>query len=317
MAASKHEIQQLIAPHHNDNVFNFRSFDATEQQTPVARPSYLDLDLENLKLDLDSERKILYAQMTHPERACFTPALMQDGYVFTKQIQDEFGMAVEEEMPFKYLVWTSKAKGAWSLGGDLFRFTQLIRQGDAEKLRRYARTSVDVLYQNYLGYGLPIKTIALIQGDAIGGGFEAMLTNDVVIAEKNAKFGLPEILFNLFPGMGAQSFLQRKVGAKMARTLIEDGVTRTASELHELGLVDIVADPGEGEAALHEYIDANDKRFQVDHTLKRVRQRTDPVTRSELIDVVDLWVELALQLKNDDLRRMDCLARHQQRRRAA
>ena len=52
-------------------------------------------------------------------------------------------------------------------------------------------------------------TVALIQGDAIGGGFEAMLTNDVVIAERTAKFGLPEILFNLFPGMGAHSFLKR------------------------------------------------------------------------------------------------------------
>ena len=58
---------------------------------------------------------------------------------------------------------------------------------------------------------LPILTVALIQGDAVGGGFEAMLTDDIVIAEQGAKFGLPEILFNLFPGMGGYSFLRRKV----------------------------------------------------------------------------------------------------------
>ena len=54
---------------------------------------------------------------------------------------------------------------------------------------------------------------------------------------------MPEILFNLFPGMGAYSFLERKVGEQLARTLIEDGRTRSADELKELGLVDLVLTP--------------------------------------------------------------------------
>ena len=41
------------------------------------------------------------------------------------------------------------------------------------------------------------------------------------------------------------------------------------------------------------------------------------MTKAELIDIVDLWVELALTLGETELRRMDCLARHQERRRAA
>ena len=48
-----------------------------------------------------------------------------------------------------------------------------------------------------------------------------------------------------------------------------------------------------------------------------MRQRTDAITRAELIDIVDLWIDLALTLGEADLRRMDCLARHQERRRAA
>ena len=107
-----------------------------------------------------------------------------------------------------------------------------------------------MLYDNYRGLDLPIMTVALVQGDAIGGGFEAMLTNDLVIAERGAKFGLPEILFNLFPGMGAHSFLKRRVGDRLARLLIEDGKTRSADELQELGLVDIVCEPGRGRADL-------------------------------------------------------------------
>ena len=113
--------------------------------------------------------------------------------------------------------------------------------------------------------------------------------------------------------MGAYSFLKRHVGDRTARMLIEDGKTRTADELHELGLVDILAEKGQGEAALRAHIAEREGRFATDLTLKRVRQRTDPVTRSEL---VDLWADLALTLSESDLRRMDCLARHQERRRA-
>ena len=140
--------------------------------------------------------------------------------------------------------------------------------------------------------------------------------HDVIIAEKSAKFGLPEVLFNLFPGMGAYSFLKRRVGGRMARQLIEDGKTRTADELHELGLVDVLCEKGHGEAALRAHIAEREGRFATDLTLKRVRQRTDPVTRAELVEIVDLWADLALTLSEADLRRMDCLARHQERRRA-
>ena len=45
-----------------------------------------------------------------------------------------------------------------------------------------------------------------------------------------------------------------------------------------------------------------------------MRQRTDPLSKAELIDIVDMWVELALELGETELRRMDCLARHQERR---
>ena len=63
-------------------------------------------------------------------------------------------------------------------------------------------------------------------------------------------------------------------------------------------------------------VEAHKQRFATDLTLKRVRQRTDALSRGELIDIVDLWIDLALTLSEADLRRMDCLARHQERRRA-
>jgi DSF synthase len=273
---------------------------------------------DNLEAELDAQAGILWGTMLHPERACFTPGLMADGLQFQRLLRERCAgaAATNGRLPFRYLAWRSAARGAWSLGGDLASFTRLIRAGDRETLRAYAHGAVETLHANYLAYDLPMLTVALVQGDAIGGGLEAMLTNDLVIAERGAKFGLPEVLFGLFPGMGAYSFLRRKVGDRMARMLIEDGKTRGADEMRELGLVDIVCEKGEGEAVMLRHADERAGRFGLDLAMARVRRRSDPVTAEELYDIVELWTDLALRLGEPELRRMDALARHQERQRA-
>ena len=116
--------------------------------------------------------------------------------------------------------------------------------------------------------------------------------------------------------MGAYSFLKRRLGERQARMLIEDGKTRTADELHQLGLIDVLCEKGEGEAAVRRYAAEQSARFETALTLAKVRRRADPVTREELVDIVEMWVDLALQLGEPELRRMDALARHQERLRA-
>ena len=164
----------------------------------------------------EPESGILWARMKHRERACYTPDIMRDMRDFQLHLRDLYAGSSLDECPIRWLVWASDAPKAWSLGGDLASFTRMIRAGDEAGLRAYAHLAIDILHDNLIGMDLPILTVAMVTGDAIGGGFEAMLTDDVVIAERGAKFGLPEILFNLFPGMGAYSFLERKVGQKAA-----------------------------------------------------------------------------------------------------
>jgi DSF synthase len=270
----------------------------------------------NLETGLEAEAGILWATMRHPERACFTPGLVADGQHFQRWLRRTYGGHGRARPPFRHLVLRSASGGAWNLGGDLSTFTRLIRARDAGKLRAYAHSTIELLHDHYKAYDLPIATAALIQGDAVGGGFEALLTNDVVIAERGARFGFPEILFGLFPGMGAYSFLKRRLGERQARMLIEDGKTRTADELHQLGLIDVLCEKGEGEAAVRRYAAEQAPRFETALTLAKVRRRADPVTREELVDIVEMWVELALQLGEPELRRMDALARHQERLRA-
>ncbi|HEX2528542.1 MAG TPA: crotonase/enoyl-CoA hydratase family protein, partial [Geminicoccus sp.] len=275
-----------------------------------------ELELEHLRVELDAEAGLLFARMKHPERACYTLGLMRDMRTLQRHLVELYAGLPAAEIPFRYLVWASEAPKAWSLGGDLATFTAMIRSRDETALRAYAHLAIDILHDNLVSLGLPVLTVALITGDAIGGGFEAMLTDDLVIAEAGTKFGLPEILFNLFPGMGGYSFLKRKLGASMARQILEDGISRSADEVKALGLVDHVCPAGEGEATLRRLVAEQAPRFATLLTLKRVRERADPPAKDELVDIVDLWVDLAMQLGEDELRRMDCLARVQEKKRA-
>jgi DSF synthase len=64
----------------------------------------------------------------------------------------------------------------------------------------YAKLCIDNVHARFCGYRRPrLTTISLVQGTALGGGFECALSSDVIVAEESARLGLPEILFNLFP----------------------------------------------------------------------------------------------------------------------
>ena len=66
--------------------------------------------------------------------------------------------------------------------------------------------------------------------------------------------GFPEVLFNLFPGMGAYSFLSRKVGRRTTEELITSGAIYTARQLYDMGVVDVITPTGTGEAAVASYV---------------------------------------------------------------
>ena len=125
--------------------------------------------------------------------------------------------------------------------------------------------------------------------------------------------GLPEVLFNLFPGMGAYSLLGRRIGGKRAEDFILSGRIYTAEELHEIGLVDVVAEDGQGEAALYEYIKKQGRRKNSLNALAQVRQRCNPISYESLIDVTKIWVDAAFRLEDKDLRMMERLVRAQQK----
>jgi DSF synthase len=274
----------------------------------VAGLNYSDLDVR-----LTQEDRAFWCFMKPQARPSFTRQLLIDLTDVQRTIKS---LLMTKPAPFDYVVLGSRSPGVFNLGGDLTLFAEKIRTRDREGLRKYAHTCVAVSYANHTGYGDRAMTIALLQGDALGGGFESALSCDVLIAERHVKFGLPEILFNLYPGMGAFSFLSRRVGMLKAEEIILSGQTYTAAEMLALGAIDRVVESGEGEQAVRDYIESNRSRQLAFAAVRKVRRRVNPVSLEELNDITDLWVDTALCLSEHDLRRMSRIAAAQDRFRA-
>jgi DSF synthase len=282
-------------------------------EAAALRAEVTGLRYRNLEVELDAHDAIWWCRMRPEGRPSFTPGLLQDIGSMQRSIA-----RLLEAAPgaVRHVVLGSAVPGIYNLGGDLGLFAELIRAGDLGALRRYGHTAVEAIHRNHTAFGLPVATVALVQGDALGGGFECALAHDVIVAERSARFGLPEVLFNLFPGMGAYSFLSRRIGRVAAERMILSGRIHTAAELHEMGVVDVLAEDGEGEAALREHVARNARRFNAHRAVYEARRRVDPVTLEELRHVVDGWAEAALGLREADLRMMLRLAAAQDRRMA-
>jgi DSF synthase len=283
-------------------------------QAAVAGQKFSEFELE-----YDPQKKILFCYFAFSGRPCFTPAMLREAQSIQRLMRGLFGDRVIGEPPLRYLVLGSRAKGVWNLGGDLELFAKLIRDRDRAALRRYAHSCCEIGFTNAtgLGFDLPVISVALIQGDALGGGFEAALSANLIVAERGAKFGLPEILFNLFPGMGAYSFLTRRIAPGLAERMIMSGEIYSAEQLHAMGVVDVLAPDGQGLQAFYDFIGRRERRYAAQRALYRARRLINPVTFEEMTRIADLWVEAAFKLDESDLKRMERLVLAQERRTAS
>jgi len=250
---------------------------------------------------------------------CFSLALLKDIREHDAALEANGGViTVEgESYPVRYYVGASRATRAYNLGGDLGLFMLLIKAHDRTALARYAAKCIDNLYARITHYGSPtLTTISLVQGDALGGGFECALSSDVIVAEESAQMGLPEVMFNLFPGMGAYQLLARRIGVRAAEQLILSGRVLPARKLHEMGVVDVLAKDGQGESTVQQWIGDNRQRQNGMQAVLGLRQICNPIGRQELDAVAESWVDAALRLTDRDLRLMGWLMRAQQDRAA-
>ena len=275
----------------------------------------LEAEYTQISTRFDPDYGISWVLMNPEAVPCFNLKILSELQQYNQSIEDCRGKiwAGGALHSIRYLVFASEIPGVFNLGGQLELFSQLIKNADRQALAHYAKMCIDAMAARVRHYDLPVVTISLVQGDALGGGFEAALTSDIIIAERGSYMGFPEILFNLFPGMGAYSFLARKVGTAQAEKIILSGKLYNAEELYELGLVDVLVENGEGEDAVYDYVGKQGRRSNGYIALQKARHRLNPVTYQELMDITGIWVDAALQLNARDLKVMDRFVRSQQK----
>jgi DSF synthase len=262
----------------------------------------------------------VWGWMNQRGNPCFNLSLLKDLRAFGGELTANSGHVEFEGGMQKahYYVAGSRVPRVYNLGGDLALFLLLIRSRDRDALAHYAKLCIDNIHARVQNYFCPsLTTISLVQGDALGGGFETALASDVIVAEESAMLGLPEILFNLFPGMGAYSLLARRAGPRVAEELILSGKILPAAKLHEMGIIDVLAKDGEGESAVQAWIAKNARRRSGHQAVMQVRKQVFPVTRDELDAVADTWVDCALRLEDRDMRMMSRVVRAQMERQEA
>src|SRR5690606_8913092 len=91
--------------------------------------------------------------------------------------------------------------------------------------------------------------IAAVEGYALAGGCELVLACDLVVAARDARFGLPEVRRGLVPGSGGMLRLPARIPYHVAMEAVLTGEALGAERLYQLGLVNRLAEPG---AALDE-----------------------------------------------------------------
>ncbi len=270
-------------------------------------PALLGRPYKTLRLEWSSDLGLLRVRTCVRPIQCYSLAAMGELAQVLADITANAGLV-------RHFVLSSDVPKVFNFGGDLALFVLLARARDLESLQLYGKRCVDLVWWMENAANQGIHTTVLCQGDTLGGGLESVLPFHKVIFERGAQAGFPEVLFNLFPGMGAWDFTIRKCGFAVANEMILSGRLYSAEELHYRRLVDLVVDDGQGEAAVERVLQEVEPRLRGTLAALRAQRLAAPVRYESLMAIVEQWAHSALQLTDRDLRLMERLARAQVRK---
>src|SRR5262249_25097447 len=154
-----------------------------------------ELTLREFDAVLDSSAGIYWLYMRPEGRPIMTLGLLRDAMTALGHLGQLFADSPEAP-PARYTVMASRMPGIFNLAGDVRLFAELTRNKNRPMPKKSARACIEPQHARSVKMNLPIVSISLVQGDALGGGFECALADDLIIAERSAKFGLPECLFS-------------------------------------------------------------------------------------------------------------------------
>lgn len=136
----------------------------------------------------------------------------------------------------------------FAAGADIKFFLENMERGDIGRIIDFTRRARETLNRVDRFSG---KVTALVDGYALGGGAELMLSADVVVVTPRALIGFPETGIGIYPGLGGIYRLTRRVGKGLAKYLVGTGRLLSGPEAVAIGLADHCAAPEDlGESRL-------------------------------------------------------------------
>lgn len=162
--------------------------------------------------------------INRPERLnALTPALIGD-------LERAFDDAESDEATRTVIV-TGAGSKAFVAGNDIDGLIELDSEAAYRDMRRGQRLLLKIHE-----FGKP--TIAMVNGYALGGGFELALACDFVIASESARFGFPEITLNTMPGWGGTQLAVKRMGLSRAKQMVLTGRHFSTDECRDFGFID-------------------------------------------------------------------------------
>lgn len=190
------------------------------------------------------------------------------------------------------LVIRSTVRGGFSAGADLRELYEGLKARPESEHEAELRGFLDRIHavMNRLDM-LPLTTIGVIHGICFGGGFELALTCDILIAERSARFGFPELRLGIIPGFGGIPRLRRDVSNAVVRDLLLTGRSINAKKAQAVGLVSQVVPAGEGvRVAWATARQATKFDREAARTCKRFMK---PLPEAELLEEKEHFIRLA------------------------
>ncbi len=205
----------------------------------MTNPDSTGADAASNRVILDISGSLATITLNRPDKRNAIDLAMLDGL-------DRAFDAVEQDRSLRSVILTGSGQ-AFCAGGDITAWSDMDAEAFAELWIRRGHRSFDRLG------ALRPPTIAVLNGNALGGGLELAACCDFRIAEEPAKLGLPEASLGMVPGWSGTRRLARRFGLQIVRRLALGGEILNAADACAAGLVDHVVGQGQGIDAARTY----------------------------------------------------------------
>ena len=265
--------------------------------------------LLQVELDYIAEIRTLWITLKPAPKPVFTLSIIDSVHKVQAAIMALWGQLPQS--PVMFLAYRGIGP-IYTLGGDLDFYLECLAKNDRSGLAAYARLATEVINLNASSLGHLAITLSTVHAKALGGGIDPARSCNIMIAEKSARFGYPEVAFNHYP-ITAVPILSRRIGALEAQQILMSAAEYSALEFYEKGILDAVVPDGTGQAWITDYATKSLTTHSARLGLFSAFHRRAGDLELELAEAAMTWVEHIFRLKPLDIAKLQKIAQTQDR----